>query len=171
MNSGQRRRKEYVARTVDDRIIKEGLCALATLKDFPDKRDSYAVMGGMATQSYLPTFCRRPTIDIDVLLGVPLGRSEFNDFVGSIRDYLQDNGYGVERFRKSMSFKLEATSPEDETILLEFSRFNKSSYPKETVERELGNSRRKVVEGTDTEYQVLAPEDIVAPKIGRLAFL
>ncbi|MBI2105904.1 hypothetical protein HYT56_03645 [Candidatus Woesearchaeota archaeon] len=163
----RQRREDYVSRTLDDAVIRDGLSAISRLKD-SERR--YAVMGGIATQSYLPTICRRPTIDIDVLIEGVTNREAFVKFVEPTQDYFRDKGYTTSFNRREFSWNFSARSPSDEAILMEFSRFSQSFYPvkKSLVERELDNRRTKFIEGREDSYCVLAPEDIAVPKIGRL---
>ena len=74
------RKLNYLARTIDDDIIKDGLCAVSVLSDDPESRNKYFVVGGVATQSYLPSSCRRPTSDIDLAVLRPLNYAEFKFF-------------------------------------------------------------------------------------------
>jgi len=159
----------YVSRTIDDKIVRDGLSALSTLDSFADKRDLYAVVGGIATQSFLPSSCRRDTADIDVLVGNSLDRGGFLSYTSSVKEYLQDKGFSVEVARKSRSWNLTVNSPNDETILLEFSRFSPDAFEKKKnmIERELENARQKIVETREDRYRVVSPEDIAVPKFTR----
>ena len=85
------------AKTIDDKIVKDGLCAVATLDDSPDTKGLYFLVGGVATQSYIPSSCRRSTSDIDLAILRPLNYEEFKHLTKNITSYLQDNGYSFNK--------------------------------------------------------------------------
>jgi len=165
MVKGEVRKLKVNPVTLDDRFARVGLEAVGTLTD----KEPYYVVGGMATQSYIPSNCRRPTSDIDLSVVRPLNYSDFKEFTKIVREYLEDNGYLVETKQRSRAFNLEVENKKGEQLLIEFSRRNKKSFDnsKNRLERELNNSKRKIIEKGKGTYVVSSPEDIVIPKLAR----
>lgn len=171
-----KRKFEYAVRTIDDEIVRDGLSAISKLDINPSTRDIYAVRGGVAVQSYLPTTCRRPTTDIDTIVGDPLKKkSDFIKFVKPVVEYLQDNRFIVNYpSKESRSWLVYATLNADSSndeILLSFSRDSEGSYnsKRNRRERELENARIKTVEEREEVYRVLSTEDIITQKFQRLS--
>lgn len=171
-----KRKFEYAVRTIDDEIVRDGLSAISKLDISPLSRDNYAVRGGVAVQSYLPSSCRRPTTDIDTVVGDSLRRkSDFITFVKPIVEYLKDNKFSIKTFSKeSRSWLIHATingELSNEEILLSFTRDSKLSYDNKRSrrERELENARLKTVESRKDVYRVLSTEDIIVQKFQRLS--
>lgn len=163
---------DYLARTLDDVIIKDGLSAVSTLSKQPKSKDHYMVVGGIAVQSYLPSSCRRNTSDIDICLDVPLSYSEFKEFSKSVAEYLQDNEYNVIPHKGHLSYNLEFISKSGDASQIEFSRrtngrLERKEGLKKRLQRELENRRTKIIEGCEDSYEVCSPEDIGAPKLVR----
>jgi len=150
--------------TIDAGFTKDGLEAVSTLTG----KEPYYVVGGMATQSYLPTSCRRATSDIDLSVVRPLNYEDFKAMAKPVLEYLRDNGYAVETGRRSRAFNLDVGG-NGEKLLIEFSRRNEKSFDRarKHLERELAHSKRKIVEGRSSTYSVAAPEDIIVPKLMR----
>ncbi len=160
----------YLAKTIDDEIVKEGLCAVSALESVLQTKNLISVVGGMAVQSYLHKDYRRPTSDIDVLVGKSLNDKDFRDFVKPARDYLEEKGYEIHNGKTSGAYKLIVYNPRTEDkIAVEFTRRNIKNFEKHQkhVERELENSRKKIVEDRYKTYTVIAPEDLVLPKLMR----
>lgn len=159
---------DYKPRILDDRFVKDGLCAVSTLDDNPSTERHAFVVGGMATQSYLPTSTRRETADIDLAVLRPLSYAEFKDFSGSVQEYLADQGYSVTTGKGSRAYHLYFEKG-GQACVVEFARRNKNNFKRiaKRLEREMENSRSKVVEGRESTYRVSSPEDIVIPKIVR----
>gem|GEM_PF-2911642 len=161
-------RKLYVKPlTIDDALISEGLEAVSTLTD----KEPYYLVGGIASQSYLPSMCRRPTSDIDLSVVRPLNYNDFKIISKPVKEYLLDNGYSVKTKKNSRSFNLDIENKEGERLLIEFSRRNENSFQnsKSKLERELEHSKRKILENKQVTYVVAAPEDIIIPKLARSA--
>ena len=93
---------------LDDYLAKEGIEAVSTLM----KKEPCYIVGGIATQSYLPTSCRRPTSDIDLSVVKPLNYADFKNLIKPVVEYLQDKGYECKTRKHSRAFKLEVTSRE-----------------------------------------------------------
>jgi len=165
MVKGEVKKLKISPLTLDDRFAKEGLEAVSTLTG----KEPYYLVGGMATQSYVPTLCRRPTSDIDFSVVKPLSYREFKEFSKPVVEYLRDNNYNVETRQRSRAFNLEVENKEGEKLLIEFSRRNKKSFDnsRKRLERELENSKRKIVERGEGTYIVSTPEDIILPKLVR----
>lgn len=164
-NKGEVRKFEIKPLTLDDTLTRDGLESISTLTS----REPYYVVGGIAAQSYLPTSCRRPTSDIDLSIVRPLNYEDFKGIVKPVVEYLLDNHYSVQTKKHSRSFDLDVENKEGERLLIEFSRRNKKSFEnsKKKLERELENSKRKIVEAGESTYVVATPEDIVVPKLAR----
>ncbi len=172
-----KRKIEYPSRTIDDDIVRKGISAISVFNHFPDRKDVYVVVGGVATQSYLPSTCRRPTADIDIALGKPLPtEKEFRDFVKPVVEQLKDNGFLIDyigKGRSNRSWTLSTSipkSPGKEEIILGFTKDNSKSFkPKqERRERKIRNGRLKTIEERGEVYRVASPEDIIFPKFVRL---
>jgi hypothetical protein len=151
--------------TIDDKFVRVGLKAVSTLTD----KEPYCLVGGIATQSYIPSSCRRPTSDIDFSVVKPLNYEDFKTFSKPVIEYLKDNGYFVETRQRSRAFNLEVENKDGDKLLIEFSKRNKKSFDnsKKRLERELENSKRKRIENGEEIYVVSSPEDIVVPKLVR----
>lgn len=162
---------KYNVRTLDDQIIKDGLISIRTLDGFPFSKNLYSIVGGIATQSYIHSLFRRPTSDIDLLIGRPLNYEDFKQFSKPVIEYLKDNGFKVNTSKRSRSFHLILENPKtNEGLLVEFSRRNPESFEnsRKRIEREIENSRIKKLEGEkDYIYKVCSPEDILTPKLVR----
>jgi hypothetical protein len=165
MAKGEVKKLKISPLTLDDKFTREGLEAVSILTD----NQPYYLVGGMATQSYIPTTCRRPTSDIDFSIVKPLNYTEFKDFSKPVIEYLKDKGYNVETKARSRAFNLEVENKEGEKLLIEFSRRNRKSFDNSRgrLERELENSKRKIIERGTGTYVVSAPEDIIIPKMVR----
>lgn len=165
MVKGEVRKLKINPLTLDDKFSREGLEAVSTLTN----KEPYYLVGGMATQSYIPTSCRRPTSDIDFSVVKPLNYQGFKEMVKPVIEYLKDYGYAVETRQRSRSFNLDVEKKDGERLLIEFSKRNKKSFDnsKKRLERELENSKRKIIEKGEGTYVVSAPEDIIVPKLVR----
>lgn len=160
----------YLAKTIDDEIVKDGLCAISTLESVLQTKNLISVVGGIAVQSYLHKDYRRPTSDIDVLVGKSLNNKDFRDFVKPVRDYLEEKNYELHNGETSGAYKLIVYNPKTEDkIAIEFTRRNIKNFEKHQkhVGRELENSRKKIVEDRYKTYTVISPEDLVLPKLMR----
>lgn len=160
---------QYEARTLDDPVIKEGLCAIGHLGDIPGSRDNYFVVGGVATQSYLPSELRRATCDIDLAIVRPLTRLEFEVFSKPVREFLGDNHFNVETKKGHNAFHLIFSKGDLGRAVIAFSRKSPNYFGRveERLKREAESARIKVVEGRKESYRVSSPEDIVVPKLVR----
>ena len=159
---------KFLARTIDDAIVKDGLCAVSALEGRDPTKEQYMVVGGMAVQSYLPSMCRRSTSDIDLCIRRPLNYEDFKTFSQDVRAWLEDNGYSVSTRKYNTHFSLQAEK-ENGGLVIEFSRRNQKAFDKaqQRLEREFGNGRKKRVEERGAIYTVASPEDIVVPKLVR----
>ncbi len=163
----------FKPRTLDDDFVREALCAVGTLDDVPNSKGLYFVVGGVATQSYLPSTCRRPTSDIDLALLKPLSMSDFRDFSKPVVQYLSDKGFSTQTKKGHQSFSLvfykDYDKEEHDASMIEFARKSPNCFDrvKERLERERRNARKKIVEERDETYVVSSPEDIVIPKFVR----
>lgn len=153
-------------RTLDDPMVKDGLEAVALLNE----TEPYFVVGGVATQSYLPTRCRRETSDIDLCLARPLNYHTFKNMTSPLSEFLQDYGYKVDTKKGSRAFSLYFVSSEGNSLAIEAPKKNTANIEnnRKMLERELKNSRTKVIEGRENVYRVVAPEDIAVPKLVRV---
>ena len=154
--------------TLDELIIQQGLCAVGTLDDDPRTKDLVFVVGGAATQSYLPSTCRRPSTDIDLAVLRPFGKPDIKDFARHPLDYLIGKGYTCQLRHGQNSYQL-LYAKDDQLAVIEFARRNTNNYNKHAprLTAELSRARRKIVEGTDSTCRFASPEDIVAPKLVR----
>jgi hypothetical protein len=150
-------------KTLGDGLV--GIC-LAEVRMLPA---SYCVVGGIATQSYIPWNYRRPTSDIDLLVPKALNYEEFRKMISPIASYFQDNGYAVATKKMSRAYAMELTDKNGESIIVEVARRNEKNFEKhqKRLERELKNARKKIIEGKNLTYFVAAPEDIILPKLVR----
>ncbi len=158
----------FEAHTLDEPIVQHGLCAVGTLEDRAESRDMSFVVGGVATQSYLPSSCRRPTVDIDLAVLRSFSLGDFKRFVSPVTDYLGDNSYDWDIKKAHNSYQIIYSRDEDAAVI-EFAR-RSSHNIQENLDRlntELARSRNKIVEGHDGTYRVASPEDIVTPKLVR----
>lgn len=163
--TGEIRKLKVEPLTIDDNLTKDGLEAIGILTG----KEPYYVVGGVATQSYLPTRCRRPTSDIDLSIVKPLVYEDFKSLSKPIEEYLLDNGYQVQTSKHQRAFNLEVEDKEGRQLLIEFSRRNAQSFEhsKKKLERELANSKRKIVEARNSTYITACSEDIIVPKLAR----
>lgn len=168
------RKAYFEPKTLGDVEMKDGVTAVSYLSENPSSRDSYFVVGGVATQSCLPEPYRRGTSDIDLALIVPLGFKEFKEFSKPSVDYLASKGYEVDLRKGQSSYqviysKKERDSNIPRAFLIEFARRSKEyiSNRSKRLEREISNARDKIIDGTDLTFRVSSPEDIIIPKIVR----
>ncbi len=165
-NKGEIRKLSFLPRTLDESIIKDGLVAASLLNDL----EPYYLVGGIATQTYLPTSCRRPTSDIDFSLVRPLTHYEdFKTMVKPIMEYLLDTKHSVETKKRSRAYCLDVTNSSGDSLTLEFARRNDQNFNKNKVRlsRELENANNKILEERDCTYRVASTEDIAVPKLVR----
>ena len=157
------RKLDFAPRTLDDHMVRDGLEAVSFLDE-----PCYLV-GGIATQSYLPTSCRRPTSDIDFSVVRPLNYEDFKSMIANVREILRDKGYTTETQKRSRAYSLDVFSPEGEGLCLEFARRNTKNFErnKKKLERELENANSKIIEGREVTYKVCRAENIAVPKIVR----
>lgn len=155
----------FEPKTLEDPLIKDGLEATSLL----NRVEPYLLVGGIATQSYLPSLCRRPTSDVDFSMVRPLNYEDFKKMVRPITEYLNDRGYRTETAKKSRAFNLEIVNRKGEILCMEFSRRNNQSFEKNKrkLSRELDNAKTKILEERNSTYFVACPEDIVLPKLAR----
>lgn len=163
---------DYLHRTLDDEIVQDGLCAVNALEDRSISRGSSFLVGGIATQSYLPSTCRRPTADIDIaVLRALSSREDFKEFFASAMEFLMDQGYDVNFSKERQTFKIYFDKPAlfDGGAYLEFPRRNEKNFQKRAkrLDREFDNARIKTIEGRSDTIRVASPEDIIVPKIVR----
>lgn len=146
-------------------LVGEGLKSISLLTD----KEPYYLVGGVATQSYVPAFCRRPTSDIDISLVKPLNYDDFRKISEPMINYLFDKGYKINWKKHSRTFSLHIENKEGEKLLIDSSRRNQKSFEKSNkrLERELKNSRKKSIGVAMAECYVCAPEDIFVPKLVR----
>lgn len=154
-------------KTLDNKMVVDSLEAVSQLED----TEPIYLVGGVGIQSYIPSSCRRPTSDVDYSIVRPLNYSDFKQITHPVTEFLQDNGYSVEPKKGSracMLFVSEKSSSEG--LAVEFSRRNEQSFNprRERLERELQNSRIKILEGRKRSYRVASPEDLAVPKLVRL---
>ncbi|MBS3072339.1 hypothetical protein J4477_00720 [Candidatus Pacearchaeota archaeon] len=152
-------------KTIDYPIVKNGLVAVSILNN----SEPYFVVGGVATQSYLPSSCRRDTADIDLCLIRPLSFPEFREMVVPLEEFLHDLGYTTEIKKGSRACTLTYTSSEQGSVSIEAPRRNDGNIARniKRLEREYKNSRKKIIEGKDVSIKVSSPEDIAIPKLVR----
>lgn len=158
----------FTPRTLDELIVKDGLVAVSTLNNYSESKDLWFIVGGMATQSYLPSSCRRPSSDIDLAVLKPLNYSDFKDFSKGVSEYLQDNKYSVEQRKGHNSFII-LYSKDEEVCAIEFARRNEANFARieNRLNYEAEHTRKKLVEGTIHTLKVASPEDIAIPKLVR----
>src|SRR3989344_4076688 len=152
-------------RILDSPIVKDGIKAISKLEGYSVSAGHYLVVGGMAVQSYLPTFCRRPTADIDLVVDRRLSNErEFRNFAKPVFEYLKDNGLKVEEVPNhnwELLVKPKKHRNEylpDDAILLSFPNISEEDYLKKKV----------IIEKELRKYRVVSPEFIVIPKMARL---
>ena len=154
-------------RTLDEEIVKDSLEAVSQL----EKNESLYLVGGMGIQSYFPTLLRRPTSDLDYSLVRPLGYPDFREMIKPVQEFLQDKKYSVQtRKGSSASMLFVYDSKTEDGLAVEFARRNKNNFEKRQniLQRELENSKSKIIEGRTKTYRVACPEDLAIPKLVRL---
>jgi len=161
---------DYSPKTLDDKIVRDGSCAVGTLSDNSFSKGLYFVVGGIATQSYLPSNCRRPTLDLDLAILANLSYSDFkNSFSKTVCEYLCDKGYEVKTRKARRSFCIDFKDDKSNLFFIEFARNSQKTFDgkKEILKREQTNAKSKIIEGTTQNYIVASPEDIIVPKLVR----
>jgi len=161
---------KFEARTLDDGMVRDGLCAVAALEDAPMSKQMAFLVGGIATQSYLQSPQRRPTSDIDLAVMRPLSYAEFKEFSKEAVSYLEDHHYVAHLNKGHNSYGLTFfDSSTHQAAVIEFARRNPQNFDKirTRLDREYRNARTKFVEERGESYAVSSPEDIVVPKIVR----
>ena len=119
---------DFEPKTLDDKVIRDGLCAISALAGDRFSKGLYFVVGGVATQSYLPTSCRRGTCDIDLAVLMRLNKEDFRRFSRQAREYLQDHGYEVGDRKSQGAFCLEYGTDTDGSSFIEFPRFSEKRF-------------------------------------------
>lgn len=170
------RKLKFTAKTLENKLVIDALCAVSNLDKSPISKDSYFVVGGIATQSYLPAAYRRGTADIDLSITKPLSRREAEEFAKPAIQYLLDNKYNIEKSEDSdfylkkghNAYELYFNDGKDGAVI-EFSRRGIESIRRieKMLSRELEHTKLKAVPGKDLLYRVKCPEDIVLPKLVR----
>ena len=112
----------FKPRTLEDPIVLDGLSAISLLKE------PLYLVGGVATQSYLPTSCRRPTADVDFSIVRPFNYGDFKLMISPAEEFLRDKGYQTKTKKRSTSYSLDVSSLDHEGLCLEFSRRNVQSF-------------------------------------------
>lgn len=165
VKKGEIKKLKVNPNTLSSGILGKALEAVSLLNN----REPYYLVGGIATQSYLPPFCRRPTSDIDISIVKPLNYVEFKSIVKPIIEYLEDEGYLINSKKYSRSFCLNVLAEDNEKMIIEFSRRNDQSFnkSKNRLERELDNSKKKEIGVGRAICYVATTEDIVIPKLVR----
>ncbi|MEK6819369.1 MAG: hypothetical protein AABY10_05555, partial [Nanoarchaeota archaeon] len=151
---------------LDEEIVKDSLESVSQLEE----KEPIYLLGGIAVQSYLPTSCRRPTSDIDYTLVRPLSYPDFREMMAPVAEFLRDKGYSTETKKGSRASLLYVVNSESkEGLAIEFPRRSNESFQKRKsmLERELNNSRKKIIEERKISYRVACPEDLVVPKLVR----
>lgn len=169
-NNGKIEKLSYTFRTLNDPMVQLGLEGLSILDDFSLSKGLYMVVGGFASQSYLPEEQRRLTADIDVLVGRPLNYEDFKLFSKPLVEFFSDKGYNVKTKKHHQTFCMSLSKDEDK-ILIEFPRKNLKNFMscEKRVLRELENARLKsLTKKEGVSYKVSSPEDIILPKLVRL---
>lgn len=163
---GEIKKYKISAKTLDDKEVKDSLEALSHLNG----KIPYFLVGGVATQSYLPSLCRRPTSDVDTSVVRPLNYSDFLEISKPVAEFMSDNGYIVKPRKGSRAFSLACESKEGYETIIEFVRRNKKNFEKhkKRLERELENTNAKIIESRNAIYFAKRPEDISVPKLIRM---
>lgn len=167
------RKRYFGPATLWDEKLKDGVIAVSYLSENPASRDNYFVVGGIATQSYLPKTLRRETSDIDLAITTPLTFSEFKKFSKTSAEYLNSRGYDIKLKKDQNAYQIIYKKGNEsgifDTYIIEFARRGKAycEREKKRLEKEILNSREKPIEGTDLAYRVSSPEDIIIPKFVR----
>ncbi len=163
---GETRKLYFSPRILDERIVKDSLEAVSYIGE----RESLFLVGGVGIQSYLPTLCRRPTSDVDYAVARPLTYSDFKQIVKPAEEFLRDFDYSVEPKKASRSYMMIIQNKENsESLAVEVARHNEKSFQgkRKRLEKELENSKTKIIEGRTKSYRVACPEDLVVPKLVR----
>jgi len=173
---GYMRKLKFTAKTLENKLVIDALCAVSNLDKSPISKDSYFVVGGIATQSYLPSAYRRGTSDIDLCITKPLGRREAEEFAKPAIEYLLDNKYDLEKSEDSDFYLKKGHNAyelyfndENDGGVIEFNRRGIENFERHEhrLTRELENARLKAIPGKDLLYRVTSPEDIALPKLVR----
>lgn len=158
----------FEAKTLEDRLIIDGLCAISALEERPFSKDTCFLVGGFATQSYLPSQYRRGTSDIDLAIIKPLLHSEFKEYAAPTIEVLRAKSYEVITKKGQNAYEVVFSNKNDAGVI-EFSRkgVNRFERTKDRLQREIENSRKKIIPGTNSTCKVSSPEDIALPKMVR----
>lgn len=148
--------------TVRDKIVLDALGA-TTYSSVPN-----AVNGGIAVQSYVtdPDFYR-PTADVDLVVGKPLGFPDFRNAMQSAADYLKEMGYSIDMSKAHTTYNINMSGHND-TLCVQFKRKSGTHFErnKVSIEREVAYAN-EITKG-DVHYKVLRAEDIILHKIARM---
>jgi hypothetical protein len=161
----------YGFRTLDDPLAKKAIEGMGRLEDKTVSKGLSMVVGGFAVQSYLPENQRRPTADIDVLVGKPLTNSEFKEFSKPFLEFFVENGYPAHTKKGHSAYYVcvESKNEDEGNMIIDFSRRNDEKFKKDEkmILRELEHSKVKPLE-KETAYRVCSSEDIILTKLVRI---
>lgn len=159
----------FVAHTLDDKIVKDGISAISDNSDF-------ILKGGMAVQAYFnkkfgnrSNSLKRETSDIDTCSTNKYSFKEFKDIANNIENDLLNKGYCTDVNKNHNTYEIEVVKlDEGDKILMHLDRYANGFYNKEkqNLERIAENSKKLNLFGR--KVNVVSPEDILASKINRL---
>lgn len=156
----------FKSRTLDEEIVRDGLCAVSKLSE--NSIPTY-IVGGVATQTYLPTTCRRGTSDIDLAVLGSLNYADFRSMASPVLQWLGDHKYSFETKKGHNSYQIVYSDQEGNASVIEFARKSQNNFnsASKRLEREYSNSRAKIIEERSDSVRICSPEDIIVPKIVR----
>jgi hypothetical protein len=161
----------YGFRTLNDPLVKRSIEGICSLEDKPLSKGISMVVGGFAVQSYLPENQRRPTADIDVLVGRPLTNSEFKEFSKPFLEFLTEKGYlaSPKKGHSAYYVCIKSKDEDEGELIVDFSRRNNEKFKRDEkmILRELEHSKVKPLENEVT-YKVCSSEDIILTKLVRI---
>ncbi len=149
--------------TIDDKIVQDTARSLSGLKA------AYAVNGGMAVQTYLPSTFHRVSTDLDLMTAMSMSSSSFKSYIAPVQEILHKLGYQSEtRTSAREHFDLQISGADGESFQLQTSKKSHNNFEKNRhkIEREISNATTGFI--GMTPVKVLRPEDIILRKLMRV---
>ncbi len=158
---------QFPAYTLKSQIVLDGIWALRNVLDIDNSKIGF-VAGGMAVQSYLPSYLHRYTIDLDFSSSWQGNFTDFKGIMDETKIKLNDIGYSTSFSKNDKTFELIYQNPDTrDSFMIQHPRRSKKYFDKwkKTMYREIEHANDINIGGL--EFGVMSPEDLIVSKINR----